>query len=195
MILLLMLFSLWMPGNPCQGFPEVTFRHFKGNWADLQEGYCMEDPSGAQWFVPGLISWQTYQTPSPTHFTTRALYQNPGVIEISSAYHDVNLSDVFDGVALMSPADINRTVWVRLPGGPWYKARSGDAAAREHLWFHVFVVHSGIELGYELAVELNAPGGGLWDLEVCVTEMNPDSICTGIPVDYADWFASVLHFE
>lgn len=190
-----LLLALYMPSSPCAGTPDVTFRHYTGDFADLREGYCMGDPSGGVWFVTGLIAWQTYQTPSPVHFTTRALWQSRGVIEMSSAYHGVDLSDVFDGVALMSPADVGRTAWVRVPGGPWYKVRSGDAAAREHLWYHVFIVHSGIELGYELALELGAPGGGLWGLEVCVTEGNPDLVCAGVPVDYETWFRTVLRYE
>lgn len=192
MIALILSFA---PGTPCGGVADVTFSHYAGRWDDLRAGYCMEDPSGRQWHIPGLVSWDTWQTPSPTHFTTRALYQSPGVIERSAAYHNVSLSDVFDGVSLMSPADVGRTLWVRHAGGRWYKARSGDAVAREHMWYHAFVVNSGIEFGYELAVELGAIGGGAWDIEVCVTDARPEFVCAGDPVDYGDWLRSIMRFE
>lgn len=185
-----------MPSSPCQNTPDVTFLHYTGDWNELVDGYCMGDPSGGQWWVPGLIDWRMYSnTQSPQHFTTRALWQAQGVIEETAGIRGMKLDDVFDGVSLLLPSDVGRTGWVRVPGGQWYRVRSADAAAREHLWYHVFIVHSGIELGYELAQELGAMGGGLWNLEVCMTEGDPNASCTGQPADFEDWFRTVLRYE
>jgi hypothetical protein len=196
--MLVLLFILFASPASARTLPIVTFRGYDGDIADLREGYLVDDTVDL-WLTPGLPSRHTYYTPSPVHFSTRALWQNRGVMQASARYNGVDLSDVAGGIALMSPTDVGRFAFVRAHGGDWTATRVGDTVNRLHLYYHVATVRSAVELSYELAEQLgvlgyNAHGGvGAWEFEVCVS--NDLSACAGAPIPYTDWFLSVLRFE
>ena len=179
--------------------PIVTFRGYDGELTELRDGFYLDD-SVNLWWIDGLVNHHTYYTPSPTYFHTRAIWMSPGVMTASAQYNGVDLSDVAGGVALMSPSDVGKTVFVRVPGGEWLTVRVGDTVQRIHMEFHIEIVDSGIELDYELAqrtgvlTHVNQYGGvGMYGFEVC-TASSP-AHCTGQPVDYETWFTSMVRYE
>ena len=183
-----------------RGYPIVSFQPYHGSYDDLLNGYWFDD-SLQWWWNDGLPSRHTYYMPAPIHFSTRALWQSPNMIQHTAAYNGVDLSDVIDGLSLMSPADVGKTVWVRVPGGVWIRSRNADAVWREHAIYHILYNDSGLEMGYILAEQTGVltyrtPYGGIGmpGVEVCVTEGDPHAVCAGAPVDYSTWWESNLRF-
>lgn len=150
--------------------------------------------------IPGMITYQTWQTPPPIYFSTRALWQRDGLLEETARTHGYDGTEEY--VALISPSTAGWKVWLKPPNAStWIPARVVDYARREHAWFHSIPQHSGIEISGRLAEEwgveqMRDPRGAyMWGLLVCVTDYDPDAVCTGTPVDYERWFASIATFE
>jgi hypothetical protein len=110
---------------------------------DWMGGFC----------VPGVITKESQYFDSPTdHYGLLSSY-GPNVMEANVAYRGLNPREV-DGVALMSCADIGKTVWLRLPGGPWKGPFVVvDCSGRNHLYYHEVALGLAVEIGYATAVE------------------------------------------
>lgn len=139
-------------------------------------------------------------TPMPRYAYGAAVWYAPGVMEANCQYradlagvtYDEWMGEAIDGVALMSPADLGKTVWVRRPGLPWEGPfRSCDAGMQGQVWEMVTVRGEVIELGWDTASRWGmGPFDGGWKtpVEVYVGPVKPDVRWEFVePVDYVEW--------
>lgn len=184
-----------------------------------EEGeFCREEPSIYGWCfegyrIPGIIRWQFYQDPGPQPLViTRATYQETGMLEETARQNgSYRLDDVECLISLMSPSTAGWKVWIKLrdplPDGTltdWVSCRNVDAVNLHHMYYHVAVLKSGVELQKQLAdawqiTDYMNPDNTRyrWDLLICYTETDPWSVCPEdmIPTNYYDWFMANVRFE
>lgn len=199
-LLIILIFVLGLFGSVdargmCFNLPIVGFDGWRGDLSPLLDGFCVDDGVDL-WHQEGVPTWHSHNA-VPDYFTTRAIWQNRGVIEASAAYNGLVL-DGFDGaVALNSCAMVGSTVWVRKNASePFLRTIVADCSQVVHVYFHTVYVDSGIELSYELAEHygmFEADTVGLYGFEVCTVESV--SLCVGDPVDYRDYFLENLEFR
>lgn len=163
----------------------------------LRDGYCF-----AGFWIPGTVNVRSY-TPGTTHFTTRALWQNPDVMRHSAAYNNIDLTPYIDGIALVPCGLVGAKAYIRHPDETtWTPTIVADCAHPLHAYYHTVYLESGLELGYDLAQHYgltehrNEDGGwGIYGFEVCVTDHNPTANCAGEPMDYRAWFLNNVRFN
>jgi hypothetical protein len=171
-------------------------------------GYFWDDGN----WVPGLISYETWFTPIPYYSYGNAVFYAPHLMRATAEQRGFSLEGYVDGVALLSPADIGRTVWMRRPGHEWegpYLAV--DCAQRADMWGTA--VHRGeiVEVSFDTAlrwgmVRLTATGWrtNYWrepGVEVLVANELPDWAAqpeAGLRrpglVNYPDWWHQRVGF-
>jgi len=156
---------------------------------------------GSGVWVPGMINNETYLISAPQYAYGAVVYYAPYIMEATAAYRGYSLKDYQDGIALMSPSDLGKTVWLRRPGGDWEGPFLVVDCARRHDMFPAVYYRREIaELGFETAVAwgLAKYGGkgnnGRWtalswildNVEVWVGDEPPDN--PGRPIDYVNWW-------
>lgn len=164
-----------------------------------RSGYC----AGGYW-VSGIVDNATYWRQPPTHFVTRVLYQNEGVLEATAALKGYDTSGVRGLIALASPATAGWTMNVRFESMPemdWMLVLQADSAAQWDMFPHIIYNDSGAETDYALAL---LTGNTIWrdpvtgdrfmDMEVCVS-MQPASDCAGVPVRLKQWFKTFARLQ
>lgn len=141
------------------------------NDGDVRNGYW-----AGVWWVPRFITLDEWWFPQPEYSYGRAVWYAPGVMEANAWLRwewgqlPKPPSDYLDGVALMSPDDIGKTVWLRRPGHDWEGPFIVvDCAQRDDLWWIVERRREVVEVGWETKVrwEMDAPLDGV---EVVVAE-------------------------
>lgn len=186
-------------------------RRCKPNNESLYDGYrWIADPSVC---VPGLVSMKTWFTPAPPYAVGGAVFYDPHVMEATAQARGLSLDGFLDGVSLMSPSDIGRTVWLRRPGHAWEGPfLVVDSAARQDIYPVVTVRGEIVEVGFQTAArwgmidatEIAAGEYGRpytvndWIVEeVEVLKMNfvPHNISDFDPVDYVQWWEGRVEFS
>jgi hypothetical protein len=154
-------------------------------------------------FVPGYISVGTWFTPAPISIQGRAVYYAPGVMEATANARGMSLSGYVDGVSLMSPADIGRTVWIKRTGGWEGPFLVVDCSRRGDMWPIIVGRGEVVEVGFRTAVAwgmARSTGGGGWKaitwstdrVQVYIDEEPPE-----FPVNaasYSEWFLERAQF-
>lgn len=162
--------------------------------------------SGPDGWIPGWITWQSWFTPAPQHSIGNAVYYAPGVMEATAEVRELDLEEFLDGVALMSPADIGKTVWIKHPEYGWEGPFLSVDCAQQNDMYNV-VIYRGevIEVGFVTARKWGMVVGGetsrwwkpiswrLDEVEVFIGEELPDEL--GEPTDYVDWFLTFVEFR
>lgn len=179
-------------------------------------GYIWHDDN----WVPGIITIETWFTATPRYAKGNAVFYSPNVMEGTARWRGLSLDGYQDGVALMSPADIGATVWIRLPDGGW----DGpflvvDTAARHDMYPVVTHRNEIVEVGWTTAVRWGMvqrkPDGWytedyvIEDVEVLRAETLPswainlaglgpmklvDRSRVPTPIDYPKWYAEQVEF-
>ena len=177
----------------------------KSNSSDPRGGYC--DTWG--WWIPGYITNQTWMTAMPNHASGKMVFYAPGAMEATAEYRGLSLENYVDGVALMSPIDIGKTVWIRIDGKWWGPFLSVDCARKGDMY--PIIVYRGevVEVGFEfaeqigMAEKLDDHGGYKaleWfkDVEIYVAkdrlEKELPDLSESTPVYYPEWFVENLRF-
>lgn len=136
----------------------------------------------------------TWRTPTPTYSVGGAVWYAPGVMETNCEYRGFGR---VPGVALMSPSDIGKTVWLRPPGGEWegpYKVC--DCAMRGDMFSMVMWRHEVVEVDWRTAVRWGlGPHEGGWRLDGVEVLVDPAGPVWWPPVDYEDWFIRIAKFD
>ncbi len=182
------------------------------NWdrsdlSELRHGYCQ---SGI--FIPGLPTYETWMEPAPIHNEGNAVWYNPEVMQEVAGNKGIVLSTmdpsspILDGVAVMSPADVGKTVWIfrnEAWEGPYLAI---DTTNRQHMFRSIDHVEETIEISFETAnrwgwIVRNEDGSidrlnskKIEEVEICI---GPDpSVCADTePVDYPTWWRDMARFE
>jgi hypothetical protein len=127
-------------------------------------------------------------------------------MEATAHYRKLSLDGYLDGVSLMSPSDIGRTVWLRRDGGEWEGPYLVvDSAARGDIY--PVVVHRGevVEVGFETAVRWGMVDAVDWgygygapfeinewrleNIEVLKMDEVPPYIENHEPIRLSEWWA------
>ena len=100
------------------------------------------------WLVVSVATWLT---PLPQHAEGRLVRYGPQyLVEANAEFRGYDLSPYRDrcGLAAMSPADLGRILWLRLPGGEWYgPCLVVDVAMRKHFYTYVQEYQEIVEVG------------------------------------------------
>lgn len=112
------------------------------------EGYC--DNFG--YFVPGMITNDTWMTPQPIYSKGRMTFYGPQVMRATAEYRGISYDEngCIDGVALMSPIDIGKKVWIKIDEewlGPFC---SVDCARRGDMYSIVVYRQEVVEVSFEV---------------------------------------------
>ena len=153
-------------------------------------GYWWRD-----YWVPGYPSIESWYTPAPEWFYGKALFYGPGAMEATAQWRGMDLTGFVDGVALMSPADIGLTVWLKRPGHDWEGPfLVVDAAARGDIYPIVVHWNDAVEVGYKTAVSWGMVENGQvkkWMIEdVEISKIHPRHLWNYPRIEYRSWFLS-----
>lgn len=200
--------------------PQATKHEQTGGGGDNDPPSTGEDPDslydGYYWidgnWVPGLITIDTWYTPTPQYSRGGAVFYGPNVMEGTARWRGLPLDGYLDGVAMMSPADIGATVWLRRPDQAWEGPYLVvDTAARQDMYPVITHRKEVVEVGFRTAARwgMVVEGRSGWktrdwiieNVEIVKSEQlpewaNPDwQGWTPEPVDYPVWYAKIAEFS
>jgi hypothetical protein len=117
-------------------------------------------------------------------------------MEANCEYRGFDMAGFLDGVALMSPADLGKTVWINGPMGWEGPFKSCDAGTRGQVWEMVLRRGELLELGWTTASRWGmGPFDGGWkqQVEVFIGPTKPGAWVDWMtPVDYVSWFRELV---
>jgi hypothetical protein len=140
-----------------------------------------------------LITLLQWMTPAPVYSYGGAVWYAPGVMEANCEYRGFDMEGYVDGVALMSPSDLGKSVWLRRGGHEWEGPyRVCDCGTRGQVYEMVTVRGEVVEVGWRTASGWGmGPHDGGWKqtVEIFVGRVKPGAWVDWMtPVDYAQWF-------
>jgi hypothetical protein len=152
-----------------------------------------------------LVTEETWRTPMPVYVSGGAVWYAPGVMETNCEYRGFGWTP---GVALMSPSDIGKYVWLRPPNGLWEGPYPVcDCAMQGDMYAIITDRNEVVEVGWTIARSWGmGPHDGGWimlGVEVFVGEYPPgwhDPLdnwrqpAMGQPVDYQGWFLEMAEY-
>jgi hypothetical protein len=143
-----------------------------------------------------LITLLQWMTPAPVYSTGGAVWYAPMVMEANCEYRGYDMEGFLDGVALMSPADLGKTVWINGPMGWEGPFKSCDVGTRGQVWEMVLRRGELLELGWTTASRWGmGPFDGGWkrQVEVFIGPTKPGAWVDWMtPVDYTSWFEELV---
>ena len=104
--------------------------------------YCTEEH---------LVTYKTWMTGHPIYSTGAATFYAPNIMTGTARYRGLSLEGFVDGVSLMSPSDIGKSVWIKHDGvweGPFLNV---DTAQQNHMCQAVQTRGEVVEVGYRTA--------------------------------------------
>jgi len=150
--------------------------------------------------VPGKISLEDWFQPAPVYTKGNMVFYAPLLMESTAHYHKIDLDGYLGGVALMSPADMGKEVWIKVEGiwyGPFI---SVDCARIRDMYGVIGSRGEVVEVGFETAVmlgmaELTGYSNGykyktiqaVKEVEVWIGEL-PEEVGRYKPIDYQSWW-------
>jgi len=174
------------------------------------DGYWWnDDPSIC---VPGMVSVRTWYTPAPPYAKGASVWYAPNVMEATAHYRQLSLEGYVDGVSLMSPSDIGRTVWLRRPGYDWEGPfLVVDCAQRDDIYPVIMERGEIVEVGFQTAARwgmidatlyetgydrpYKTANWKLYDVEVLKMDEIPPWIDNHEPLDYVEWWGERVVFS
>jgi len=165
--------------------------------------------------VPGMVTMETWFLPAPPYSYGAAVFYAPHVMEGTARYRELPLEGYLDGVSLMSPSDIGRTVWLRRPGHEWEGPYLVvDSAARQDIYPVITSRGEIVEVGFTTAERWGMTKLGHWEggihhrqytvyqwrmagVEVLKMDELPEwaSMGTVEPIYFPDWWVSWAQFS
>lgn len=133
-------------------------------------------------------------TPAPTYTRGGAVFYAPGVMEATCRYRELDMEGYVGYVALMSPADLGKSVWIKGPQGWEGPFLVCDCGVRGQVWEMVMIRGELIEVDWRTARRWGmGPFTGGWKIQVEV-HVGGDPRAWGryapgwYPTDYRQWF-------
>lgn len=131
----------------------ITLTIVLGGSTLQQRDECVAYYGAERFCVPGNITLKTWFTPAPEYMEGNAVWYSPQLMEATARYRGLDLKGYLDGVSLMSPADIGKTVWIHHPDlgweGPYLVV---DCAQQNHMYGVIVSRDEVVEVGYTTAV-------------------------------------------
>lgn len=127
--------------------------------------------------------------PMPEHVSGASVWYAPFVMEATARARGMSLDGYLDGVALMSPADLGKEVWITNPTtGEWEGPYlSVDVAQQNHICVCIVVRGEVVEVGWRTWERWGLTNKD-WKVQVEVSTVPPDEL-SGAPIDYVVWWA------
>ena len=175
---------------------------YTGYWWKSDPRYC----------VPGIVTMQTWYIPAPPYAFGAAVWYAPHIMEATARFRGLSLDGFLDGVSLMAPSDIGRTVWLRRPGHDWEGPfLVVDTASRSDIWPIITKRKEIVEVGFQTAARWgivdaaqNRDGTyvppynvNIWRLdgvEVLKMDEIPPWISNHEPIDFVAWWTERVEF-
>lgn len=152
--------------------------------------------------LPLLVSVSTWMTAAPHHAEGLiVLYGNDHLAKANAEYRGYDLSKFKQrcGLAVMSPSDLGKVVWVKDATGEWYgPCLAVDVGARHDFYDLIYVKHEVAEVTETLAKRLRFPhGSSIWG-EIFIgqcpppiwsepREYRPKLVFDNSPTPYREW--------
>jgi hypothetical protein len=178
--------------------PTPTLHPVDVNWALENYGppWVLNCEDGERWngftylniCVPGIITKESQFFESPrAHYGMMTSYA-AGVMEAQVAYRGWDPS--VEGVALMSCAEIGKTVYLNVEGQEkwWGPFRVADCSGHNHLYYHMVEMGLAVEVSYKMAKEMGALR--FPRVNVCIECQDPN----GVNLAHY-WLENVLEWE
>ena len=142
--------------------------------------------------VPGRITKDSWYLGGPPHLIGIGTYYAAGIMEQVAENRGMSLDRYKDGVAMMSPADLGKTVWLRRPGGGWEGPfLVVDCSTRLGMFVNTGINGMVVEVGNRTAVRWGM-AGGINGIEVYKGSSPPDG---GRATFYRTWWLARVQFE
>jgi hypothetical protein len=134
------------------------------------------------------------------------VFYAPGVMEATASYMGYSLEGYVDGIALMSPADLGKTAWIRYQGeweGPFLVV---DYAAQPDIYSTTVYNREVVEVGFTTALRwgMVVRSNNRWgyrslqavvdDVEVALHMKRPTEDVTCAPINYPEWWEARMEF-
>lgn len=176
-------------------------------WFLLVPAYGAGACSGYIWqneyCIPHYLTLETWFEPAPAYSKGNLVFYSPGMMEATAEYHDLSLEGYLDGVALMSPADIGKEVWIKV-GKEWKGPYlSVDCANIRDMYGVIASRGEVIEVGFQTALDLGMVYDydyhfGTYktreavkkDVEIWIGDL-PETVHRYKSVNYRDWWLSL----
>lgn len=155
-------------------------------------------------WVPGYISLDTWFRPAPVLAKGAAVWYGPYAMAATAQWRGLDLTGYVGGVALMSPADIGETVWLRRPGfyrweGPYLDV---DCAMRGDEYPIIVGRGEIIEVDFYTAIRWGMVSGNAEEYTVNAWRLQGVTVFVGEypynpgyqPIDYPSWWARQITF-
>ncbi len=202
--------------------PQIARLNNKGDLLDEPPlSHCDDDDpyNGYRWSinpdlcVPGLPTIESWFTPAPPYTVGASVWYNPRLMEATAEFRGMSLEGFVDGVSLMSPSDIGRTVWLRRPDHDWEGPfLVVDCARRGDIWPVIMYNGEIVEVGFQTAVKWglvearqyrNGEYGRpfkvkhwrLDGVEVIKMDVIPPWINEYEPIDFKSWWGDRVTFS
>lgn len=170
--------------NPLNGFID--------DW-----GYC----------IPGLVTNASWFMKQPQYTFGTAVYYAPGIMKATANFREMSLEGYIGGVALLSPADIGETVWLRRQDHEWEGPfLSIDCGRRADIYTEVVITQEVVEVDFTTAFRwglVSYSKNDWWPLaykeqtvEVWIGKEKPseDINLSQNPIYYAEWWLARIEF-
>lgn len=142
--------------------------------------------------VPGRITKDSWYLGGPAHLIGIGTYYSTGIMERVAQNRGMSLDRYKDGVALMSPSDLGKTVWLRRPGHGWEGPfLVVDCSARLDMFVNTGINGMVVEVGHVTAARWGM-AGGINGIEVYKGSSPPDG---GRATFYRTWWLARVQFE
>ena len=183
-----------------------------GSTLPQQGDRCVAYYGAERFCIPDNITLKTWFTPAPNYIEGNATWYSPQVMEATAKYRGLDLKGYLDGVSLMSPADIGKTVWINHPDfgweGPYLVV---DCAQQNHMYGVIVSRNEVVEVGWKTASRWGMVNNRkisdyrLEGVEVYIGETLPTYIehaslwerkldIDVSPINYEQWFLDTLEF-
>ncbi len=154
-----------------------------------------ENPYTGFWMldhcVPGVISYESWRLPYPTHTIGVATHYAPGIMELVLENRSISLDGYKGGLVFLSCDHIGESAWIKRPGlnweGPYLVV---DCVQPWHMWANAAGNHLFIEISFERWNEWNA-STGVQGIRVCMG----GSGCSSDPIDYWSYWEKRITWQ
>jgi len=113
-----------------------------------------------------LVSIATWSAPQPMYSAGLiVIYGNQNLVEANAIFRDYDLSRYPNrcGISAISPAQLGKVAWVRIPGGGWIGPCGViDAVARADAYRAIYETREIAEVTWDMAAALGFTNGGQW---------------------------------
>jgi len=113
---------------------------------------------GENFWIPGIITYESQFMEFPLVFSGYALPYDIGVMEATAKWRGLSLNDVVDGVALPMCSQVGSLVWLKRPYHSWEGPfKVVDCGQANDIYGQLLSRNEAVEIGYKTAEKWGMP--------------------------------------